>query len=97
MCHLGMVTAWSSFFGALNQTVGAATTDNVTQAREKMLIFGQCPKESLNKNRITSDFVTIYRKLGVQVEEVARNDLFNRYKELNEQESAAAIALKDIM
>jgi L-fucose isomerase-like protein len=79
----------------VHETAEAATVDNVTEEREKVLLFGQCPKKSLNKNRITSDFDTIYRKLGVRIKEVAREDLITRYQGLNEQESTEAVELTE--
>ena len=79
----------------VHKTAGAATTNNKTKVREKVLLFGQCQQGFLDQNQITSDFETIYRKLRVRIKQVARKDLIARYNGLNEQESTKAKTLTE--
>jgi L-fucose isomerase-like protein len=79
----------------LHKTAGAATTNNKTKVREKVLLFGQCQQGFLDQNQITSDFETIYLKLRVRIKQVARKDLIARYNGLNEQESTKAKTLTE--
>jgi L-fucose isomerase-like protein len=62
---------------------------------ETALLFGAIPHTYLDEWQITSDLVTIERKLGVRIEQVSHEELIARYYDLDARERATAAELAD--
>lgn len=70
-------------------------TESASGKCKKALLFGRCPHDYLSEWEITSDLDLIRRKLGVDIEEVPRKELTERYGGLSERESVEAVALAE--
>jgi L-fucose isomerase-like protein len=68
-----------------------------TARYDKALLFGRCPHDYLAEWEITSDFGLVRRKLGVEIEEVPREELAARCEALSKKESAEAAALAEAL